>query len=129
MFGKRTEVKDAFDHYANIEVAYLLSKLDELDGVAILATNFCKNVDDAFLRRMHDVAEVPASTDNSRDRLLQRLKTGVRPRSENSAQWCPLWCLIQGHLPSPKVAYAVTNAPLNVCLGYLRLRWIVKSVH
>jgi AAA+ superfamily predicted ATPase len=53
LFGKRSEVKDARDRYANIEVSYLLQRLEGYDGLVILATNFEKNVDEAFLRRIH----------------------------------------------------------------------------
>jgi AAA+ superfamily predicted ATPase len=53
LFGKRSEVKDARDRYANIEVSYLLQRLESYDGLVILATNLEKNVDDAFLRRIH----------------------------------------------------------------------------
>jgi len=53
LFGKRSEVKDAHDRYANLEVSYLLQRLERYDGVVILATNFEKNIDDAFIRRIH----------------------------------------------------------------------------
>jgi len=53
MFGKRSEVRDARDRYANIEVSYLLQRLESYDGVVIMATNFEKNIDEAFLRRIH----------------------------------------------------------------------------
>ena len=51
LFGKRSEVKDAHDRYANIEAAYLLQKIEEYEGVVILASNLSKNIDDAFARR------------------------------------------------------------------------------
>ncbi|WP_370250051.1 ATP-binding protein [Nocardioides sp.] len=55
LFGKRAEVKDGRDRYANLEVSYLLQRLERYDGVVILATNLPKNIDDAFLRRIHEV--------------------------------------------------------------------------
>lgn len=57
LFGKRTEVSDAHDRYANIESAYLLARLERFDGVAILATNLRGNLDQAFLRRFELVME------------------------------------------------------------------------
>lgn len=57
LFGKRTEVSDAHDRYANIESAYLLARLERFDGVAILATNLRGNLDQAFLRRFELVLE------------------------------------------------------------------------
>lgn len=59
LFGKRTEVKDAHDRYANIEVNYLLQRVEQYEGVVILATNLQQNLDDAFLRRMQEVLEFP----------------------------------------------------------------------
>ena len=53
LFGKRSEVRDARDRYANIEVSYLLQRLEAYDGLVVLATNFEKNVDEAFVRRIH----------------------------------------------------------------------------
>lgn len=59
LFGKRSEVKDAHDRYANIEVGYLLQKMEEHEGVSILATNLSQNIDEAFLRRLHFIIEFP----------------------------------------------------------------------
>jgi SpoVK/Ycf46/Vps4 family AAA+-type ATPase len=59
LFGKRSEVKDAKDRYANIEVAYLLQKMEEYEGMTILATNLASNLDDAFRRRLHFMIEFP----------------------------------------------------------------------
>ena len=52
LFGKRSEIKDARDKYANTEVAYILQKIEEFDGIVILSTNYRENVDVAFMRRM-----------------------------------------------------------------------------
>jgi SpoVK/Ycf46/Vps4 family AAA+-type ATPase len=57
LFGKRSEVSDAHDRYANIEVAYLLQRLERYDGLAIMATNMLRNIDPAFLRRIHVIVE------------------------------------------------------------------------
>ena len=51
LFGKRSEVRDSHDRYSNLEVSFLLQKMEEFDGVSILATNLRKNMDDAFVRR------------------------------------------------------------------------------
>jgi hypothetical protein len=73
LFGKRSEVKDAHDRYANIEVAYLLQKLEEHEGPVILATNLSKNVDDAFARRMHYVVQFPSPSEAGRRELWRRM--------------------------------------------------------
>ncbi len=59
IFGKRSEVKDAHDRYANIEVGYLLQRMESFDGVIILATNLRANLDPAFLRRIRFVVDFP----------------------------------------------------------------------
>jgi SpoVK/Ycf46/Vps4 family AAA+-type ATPase len=59
LFGKRTDVKDAHDRYANIEVGYLLERLESFSGVAILATNTKSDIDPAFVRRIRYIVDVP----------------------------------------------------------------------
>jgi len=71
LFGKRSEVKDAHDRYANIEVGYLLQKMEEHEGVAILATNLSQHIDEAFLRRMHFIIEFPFPDQEYRKRIWQ----------------------------------------------------------
>jgi SpoVK/Ycf46/Vps4 family AAA+-type ATPase len=53
LFGQRSQVSDSRDRYANVEVSYLLQRVESFDGVVVLATNFEKSIDDAFLRRIH----------------------------------------------------------------------------
>jgi SpoVK/Ycf46/Vps4 family AAA+-type ATPase len=72
LFGKRSEVKDSHDRYANIETAYLLQKMEEHEGIVILASNFRKNMDDAFLRRLHFTVEFPLPDDRSRENIWRK---------------------------------------------------------
>jgi len=69
LLGKRSEIKDAHDRYANIEVAYLLQKMEEHDGVVILSSNLAKNLDPAFARRMHYLLEFARPNAMLRERL------------------------------------------------------------
>jgi ATP-dependent 26S proteasome regulatory subunit len=69
LFGKRSDVKDAHDRYANIEVSYLLQKMEEYDGLAILATNLRGNMDEAFVRRMRVIIEFPFPDEEHRRRI------------------------------------------------------------
>ena len=69
LFGKRSEVKDAHDRYANIETAYLLQRMEEYEGVVILATNLKMNLDEAFLRRLHFVIDFPMPDETQRRRI------------------------------------------------------------
>src|ERR1700690_3383038 len=71
LFGKRSEVRDSHDRYANIEVNYLLQKMEEHEGVVILATNFRKNMDDAFVRRMHFTVEFAFPNESDRKRIWE----------------------------------------------------------
>ena len=66
IFGKRTEIKDAHDRYANVEVSYLLQKLEEHDEIVILASNLKHNIDDAFIRRLHFIVEFPFPNEKER---------------------------------------------------------------
>lgn len=66
LFGKRSEVKDAHDRYANIEINYLLQRMDEFEGLVVLATNLRKNIDEAFFRRMHFAIEFPFPDETNR---------------------------------------------------------------
>lgn len=66
LFGKRTEVSDAHDRYANIEVSYLLQKMEEYEGVVILATNLRRNIDEAFARRIRFIVDFPFPDEASR---------------------------------------------------------------
>ncbi|MFE0107209.1 ATP-binding protein [Streptomyces sp. NPDC059009] len=59
VFGKRSEVKDSHDRYANMESAYLLQRLESFDGIALLTTNLRANIDDAFTRRLDLVVDFP----------------------------------------------------------------------
>jgi hypothetical protein len=59
LFGKRTNIRDAHDKYANQEVAYLLQRIETFNGLAILATNFRNNIDDAFIRRFQSLVFFP----------------------------------------------------------------------
>jgi SpoVK/Ycf46/Vps4 family AAA+-type ATPase len=66
LFGERSEVSDSHDRYANIEVSYLLQRMEEHDGVVILTTNFAENIDDAFRRRITLTVEFPRPEFDSR---------------------------------------------------------------
>jgi len=83
LFGKRSEVRDAHDRYANVEIGYLLQKMEEHEGIAILATNLGQNVDDAFLRRMHFIVEFPFPEEESRLRIWGGLIPKTAPISED----------------------------------------------
>jgi hypothetical protein len=80
LFGKRSEVRDAHDRYANIETAYLLQRMETFDGIAVLATNLRANIDEAFARRLDAVVDFPLP-DAERRRLLWDRCLGDVPRA------------------------------------------------
>lgn len=72
LFGKRTEIRDAHDRYANQEVSYLLQRIETFDGLAILATNFRENLDHAFARRFESLIYFPLPKAEERLRIWQQ---------------------------------------------------------
>ena len=71
LFGKRSEVRDSHDRYANIEISYLLQKMEEYLGISVLATNLRQNIDDAFVRRLQAIVEFPFPDEEYRRRIWQ----------------------------------------------------------
>jgi hypothetical protein len=83
LFGKRSEVKDAHDRYANIEVAYLLQRMETYDGVMILATNLARHLDEAFSRRIHFDIEFPLPDEEQRERIWRLLIPDAAPTDDD----------------------------------------------
>ncbi len=83
LFGKRSEVKDAHDRYANIEIGYLLQKMEEYEGIVILATNLSKNIDDAFLRRIQFLVEFPFPNETLRKLIWTGMFPKIAPLSKD----------------------------------------------
>ncbi len=72
LFGKRTNVKDAHDKYANQEIAYILQKVEDYNGLVILATNLKTNIDDAFVRRFQSIIHFPMPSQAERQLLWSK---------------------------------------------------------
>lgn len=73
LFGKRTEVKDAHDRYANLEISYLLERMERFKGLAVLATNRKQDLDEAFLRRLRFVVDFPLPGEEERRRIWRQM--------------------------------------------------------
>lgn len=71
IFGKRSEVNDSKDRYANTEVSYILQRMEEYDGIVILATNYKKNIDEAFMRRIRYMVEFPFPSEDMRRQIWE----------------------------------------------------------
>ena len=83
LFGKRSEVKDAQDKYANAEAAYLLQKMEEYEGIVILATNYIQNFDEAFKRRIRFMIEFPLPDAKRRLKIWSQVYPRQTPVSED----------------------------------------------
>lgn len=123
LFGKRSEVKDARDRYANIEVAYLLQRMETFDGLALLSTNLRTNLDDAFSRRLDAVVDFPEPDAEHRGKLWDLCLGVEMPRSDDiDLAWlADRFALAGGHIRSICVtaAYLSADAGRPVCMADL----------
>ena len=88
IFGKRSEVTDAQDRYANLEVSYLLQRIERFDGLVILTTNLSSNIDNAFLRRIHVVVDFQAPDEGERRTLWLKALPNDAPQNEVDIDFC-----------------------------------------
>jgi len=112
LFGKRSEVHDAHDRYANIETSYLLQRLESYEGVAVLASNFSRNMDEAFVRRLSFVVEFPLPGELERRRIWERVWPDGAPRaaSLDLASLARRFELTGGHIRNIALAAAFLAA-------------------
>lgn len=82
LFGKRSEVKDSHDKYANMETSFLLQKMEEYEGITILATNFAQNLDEAFNRRIQYIVKFPFPDAPQRERLWRSIIPAKLPTGD-----------------------------------------------
>jgi len=87
LFGKRTQVKDAHDRYANQEVSFLLQRVEDYNGLVILATNLKSNIDDAFARRFQSIIDFPMPKPKERIEIWEKTFS----RKTNFADDVDLW--------------------------------------
>ncbi len=83
LFSKRTSVKSSVDRYANLEVNYLLQRMEDFEGVTILTTNFEGSLDDAFRRRIRFRVNFPAPDEGTRERLWRSMVPEAVERAED----------------------------------------------
>ena len=85
LFGKRTEPRDAHDRYANIEVAYLLEKIESYPGLVILTTNKSEDIDESFLRRVRFIVEFPMPDHIERSNFWAGVFEVLKDHSSNNS--------------------------------------------
>ncbi|QNU66054.1 ATP-binding protein [Ruminiclostridium herbifermentans] len=126
IFGKRTEVKDSHDRHANVETAYLLQRIEDYEGVTVLATNYIKNIDDAFLRRFNFVVEFPFPDVAHREMIWRSLFPKETPLSEDiSFPWiAEKFEVSGGNIKNIALAAAFIAAEKNEAIGN---RHIIKA--
>lgn len=83
LFGKRSEVKDSKDKYSNLETSFLLQKIEEQEGVIIMATNYLENIDQAFIRRIQFIVDFPKPSKDERRKIWSGMFTDKVPISDN----------------------------------------------
>ena len=127
LFGKRSEVSDAHDRYANIEVAYLLQKTEEYDGFVILATNLAQNIDEAFKRRMNYTVDFPFPDEFQRERLWRMMFPPQTPVADDLefTFLARQFALSGGNIKSAALAAAFLAAADG---GKVRMEHLIKAV-
>jgi SpoVK/Ycf46/Vps4 family AAA+-type ATPase len=83
LFGKRSEVKDAHDRYANVEIGYLLQRMDAHDGISICSSNRAADLDEAFLRRFQVNLQFPMPGEPERLRIWRGMFPAAAPLEED----------------------------------------------
>lgn len=109
LFGKRTQVKDAHDRYANQEVSFLLQKVEDYNGLVILATNLKSNIDEAFARRFQSIIDFPMP--RQKERVLIWQKT-FSPKTFFAAKV---------DLPAISAEYEITGGSITNVVRYCSL--------
>lgn len=82
LFSKRLQVRDTHDHYTNLEVGFLLQKIEEYNGISLLSTNKRQSLDNAFVRRFKFIIEFPMPESDCRARIWRKALNGTAPISE-----------------------------------------------
>ncbi|MBL7208508.1 MAG: AAA family ATPase [Dehalococcoidia bacterium] len=123
IFGKRSEVSDSHDRYANIEIAYLLQKTEDYQGTVILATNLRSNLDEAFARRMHFSVEFPFPEEEDRYRIWQRAFPEAAPLADDTdlAFMARQFRITGGNIKNIALSAAFLAAPDGSCITMEKL--------
>ena len=131
LFGKRSEVKDAHDRYANLEVAYLLQQLETYEGVAILATNLRQNLDEAFTRRLSFLVDFPFPEREYRELLWRAHFPEQAPlsREVNLVQLADRFPLAGGNIRNAAIASAYLAAADGGTITMAHVRHAIRREH
>ena len=121
LFGKRSEVKDSHDRYANIEVSYLLQRMEAYRGLAILTTNQKQALDAAFLRRIRFVVPFPFPDAAARAELWRGVFPAATPLGEVDFEWLASLDMTGGSIRNTAIGAAFLAAAAGEPVGMAHL--------
>ncbi len=128
LFGKRTEVKDSHDKYANAETAYLLQKIEEYQGIVILATNYMQNFDEAFKRRIKFIIEFPFPLSEYRLQMWKQVFPEETPTEDLDFEYLAERFELSGSsIKNIAVAAAFLAASEGECVGMKQILLALKD--
>jgi hypothetical protein len=121
LFGKRSEVKDSHDRYANIEISYLLQRMEAYRGLAILTTNMKSALDQAFLRRLRFVVQFPFPDAEQRAEIWRRIWPSQTPTERLDVEKLARLNVAGGHIRNIalKAAFLAADAGEPVCMTHV----------
>jgi AAA+ superfamily predicted ATPase len=127
LFGKRSEVKDSHDRYANLEVSYLLQRLETYRGLAILTTNLKQGIDSAFQRRLRFIVQFPFPDADARAALWQRAFPQATPTDALDVGKLARLSLTGGHIRNVAMNAAFLAADAGAAVSMRHLRQAVQA--
>jgi SpoVK/Ycf46/Vps4 family AAA+-type ATPase len=125
LFGKRSEIKESRDRLSNIEIDYLLQRLEVYEGPVVLATNFEKNIDEAFLRRLQEMVEFPMPDEVQRELIWRKHLPEEAPKADLDFAFLARSPLSGGGIRNALLSAAFQAAEAGEPIG---MRHIVTSI-
>ena len=130
IFGKRSEIQDSHDRYANLEVSYLLQRIEKYEGIVILATNFRSNIDQAFMRRLHVIVKFLLPDKEQRAKIWGNLIPAKAPTSKDiDFDYLSSFKLSGGHIRNIVIQAAYLAAEKTQVIGMSHLIEATKLEH
>ncbi len=127
LFGRRTEVKDSHDRFANIEVSYLLQRMEAYRGLAILTTNRRDAIDEAFLRRIRFVVEFPFPDARQRTEIWRRVFPASVPQGQLDLEALAGLTVAGGNIRNIALGAAFLAADESAPVGMPHLRRAART--
>ncbi|MCA9636550.1 MAG: ATP-binding protein, partial [Myxococcales bacterium] len=129
IFGKRSEIKDAHDRYANIEVSYLLQRIETYPGIVILASNFRKNLDEAFMRRLQVIVELGLPGEEERATIWRGIWPADAPLADDfdADELARRFEISGGHIRNIAVSAAFAAAEAGTAIGMAEILCAAQS--